>query len=53
MAFGNPEDFIDWLYPISLQWFFIEETKQGVMKSSVEPLRLAEERVGALGVSIG
>ena len=42
MAFGNAEDFIDWLHPVSLQWFLIEEAKQGVMKSSMEPLGLAE-----------
>jgi hypothetical protein len=53
MAFGNAEDFIDWLYPISLQWFFIEKRIQGLVQSSVEPLGLAEERVGTLGVSIG
>ena len=27
MAFGNAKDFIDWLYPVSLQWLFIEKCK--------------------------
>ena len=27
MAFGNAKDFIDWLYPVSLQWLFLEKCK--------------------------
>lgn len=31
MAFGNAEDFIDWLHPISLQRLFIEKCIQGLV----------------------
>lgn len=53
MAFGDAEDFIDRLHPISLQWLFVKKAKQGAMKGSVKPLGSTEERIGALGVGIG